>query len=287
MKCNLVWIPVLCLACALAGAEEQVLGTYSAADFSAASAQTPAGVGVTPDAGASPGGGALKISFSCGELCEAMVFNQPLAGVENCVLWFEADFKVSANGTIFPAMWVTFPDGNSFYSRGMNQAQSGISGWQRLRIPFLLKKGQRPASVVMGAGMSGTGEVWIDHARLMRQEGGLAAPWNAGAWIGAAGGLFGGLAGLWGAAAGVLASRGRGRKFILYSGATILLLGAASLAGGVWAWMAGSPWDLYYPLLLCGVIILAVCGPLIPVLLRRHAQAEAQRMKALEQSEIL
>ena len=76
------------------------------------------------------------------------------------------------------------------------------------------------------------------------------------------GAIGGGLIGLWGAVIGVVSSRGKARRFVLGSANALLLIGIASLGGGVAAIGAAQPYAVYYPLLLIGIVLITVIGKL-------------------------
>jgi hypothetical protein len=100
------------------------------------------------------------------------------------------------------------------------------------------------------------------------------------------GGLLGAglgtIAGLYGALAGTLCSRGAARTLVIATHVTILLGGAVVLVAGVIAIILGQPYHVFFPLLLPGVVICAVMGPLLPVINTRYRQAEQRRIEAEE-----
>jgi hypothetical protein len=113
----------------------------------------------------------------------------------------------------------------------------------------------------------------------------MAEPWfdpnTFGAWFGSiAGGGLGTLGGLLGAAAGTLAPRGKAKGFIMGTWYVLLAIGAVLLLVGVYAIVAGQLRAIWYGPLLCGVIISAVMGSLLPVIRLRYRQAEQRRIDA-------
>ena len=119
----------------------------------------------------------------------------------------------------------------------------------------------------------------------------MSQPWfepnTFGAWYGTiagcAAGIFGGVIG---GVGGYLAPRGVGRRWVLGAMWLMVVLGVIQLAGGAAAWWLGQPFGIWYCPLLCGVILCAVCGGLIPVFRARYAAAEQRRLAsaALRQS---
>ena len=96
------------------------------------------------------------------------------------------------------------------------------------------------------------------------------------------GAIGGGLIGLWGALIGVISSRGKARRFVLGSANALLLIGIVSLVGGVAAIAAAQPYVIYYPLLLIGIILVAVIGSLRRTLSARYEQFELKRMQSMD-----
>ncbi|MCK4873169.1 MAG: hypothetical protein KAS72_10625 [Phycisphaerales bacterium] len=54
------------------------------------------------------------------------------------------------------------------------------------------------------------------------------------------------------------------------------------LGAGVAAATGGQPYGVYYPLLLCGGLLVLLLGCLTPVLIVRYAQADQRRLDAEE-----
>lgn len=115
----------------------------------------------------------------------------------------------------------------------------------------------------------------------------MAEPWTdpntfgayAGAILGGGGGT---LVGLWGALVGTLAPRGKGKTLILGMGIIFACFGAILAGVGIFAWVAGQPYGIWYPLILSGTIMAMITGMLLPTARKRYAEAEA-RMLAAEQ----
>ena len=100
-------------------------------------------------------------------------------------------------------------------------------------------------------------------------------------WIGAVGGSAAGvLGGIYGALCGVLASRGRAKGFVLGFHALLLGGGVLGLGGGIVGIVVGQPPYVYVPLLLVGVVLTGVMGPLLPVVRGAYAQADKRRLEA-------
>jgi hypothetical protein len=114
--------------------------------------------------------------------------------------------------------------------------------------------------------------------RLPQQAHGWWTDPTAG-WIG---GIGGSVFGLLGGLLGTLGSLGKARRFVLTLTAALAGLGVMSLVVGVIAVALGQPYAVYYPLLLLGVILAAVCGGNLPSLRRRYEQIELHKMAAMD-----
>ena len=98
-------------------------------------------------------------------------------------------------------------------------------------------------------------------------------------WIG---GIGGSVIGLLGALIGVLGGLGKARRFVIAITTTLIGVGVLSLIVGLIAVTLGQPYAVYYPLLLGGIILTAVCGGNLPGLLRRYQQVELRKMAAMD-----
>lgn len=109
-----------------------------------------------------------------------------------------------------------------------------------------------------------------------------ATPWWSDRTAGLLGGIIGSAVGLCGALIGILAGAGRGRWLVLTMMRILIVLGIGSLITGLIALAGGQPYAVYYPLLLCGVVLVFVMGPLYPVTRRRYQQIELRKMQAAD-----
>ena len=112
----------------------------------------------------------------------------------------------------------------------------------------------------------------------------MSEPWfdenTFGALFGAIGGGMGGVMGTWGGLAGWLAPKGRARGLIYAFWAVFMVLGAISLALGLYALAVGQPYGIWYGPTLMGGLTLVLMGALFPVVRKRYAEADARRMEA-------
>lgn len=192
-------------------------------------------------------------------------------------------------GQGFLEMWSQFPDGGRYFSRTLAEAGplawlSGSSDWRRFELPFLLEGATSlPERLEIGVVLPGEGTVGVSGLRLVALDG-AAAGAEGGWWsdrtaglIGAAGGS---LLGMFGAAIGSLIAVRRARSFVLGALAIAVGVGTALLAAAAVALLASQPYAVWFPLLLGGAILVAVCGPLMSAAKRAYAEAELRRMRA-------
>ena len=110
------------------------------------------------------------------------------------------------------------------------------------------------------------------------------SPWWSEAtatYLGAFGGAgIGILGGVYGGVAGVLASKGKARGAVLGTHVVLLGLGILSLLAGIVAAVMGQPYHVMFPLLLIGIVLTFVMGPLLPVMRRAYLQADQRRLEA-------
>jgi hypothetical protein len=83
-------------------------------------------------------------------------------GIEECRVVYEAKLKTeNVKGKAYLEMWCRFPDGEEYFSRGIDNPVSGTSDWASYQIPFFLKKGERPDLIKLNVVIEGGGTVWI------------------------------------------------------------------------------------------------------------------------------
>lgn len=275
-----ITIMAVLLLAASAG-QPKVLGTYPANELTAAQPEKDVEV-VVDKSVTTDGGGSVKVTFTGSGEKEVMLFAQSLSGIDNAALWYESDMRCSAPpGSAYAAMWVSFPDGGKYFSRGLDQRCT--QEWTRSRIPFYLKKGERPERVVMGVRFEGPGTVWVDNARLVKTGATKAMVLGSGIY----GAVFGVLAGIWGALAGTLAPRGKGKWLVVGWGVSLCIIEVVLLGVGLGFLVAGQPQAIWSPMVVTGALGGALMGALTLLVLKRYRDYEAQRLAAQDAADSL
>ncbi len=106
---------------------------------------------------------------------------------------------------------------------------------------------------------------------------------QAGIVGGVAGAAFGTLGGgVMGPLIGVCAPRGKYRGPILAVMTGFIVLGFASLAVALVAWIQEQPGHVIFPFLLLGALMVSIMGILLPVVKRVYQQAEQRKLQAEE-----
>jgi hypothetical protein len=191
-------------------------------------------------------------------------------------------------------MWNLFPDGGRYFSRtladrGPMGALSGSSGWRAFVLPFTSRPDlPAPVALEVNLVLPGRGAVEIGPLRLVQYSPGddplalATGAWWSDRQAGLLGGIVGSGLGLLGGLIGWLASRGRGRGFVLAASAAIVALGALAAAAGVVALLRAQPYGVWYPLVLLGVLSLGVMGLGHRRLRARYDEVELRRLRALD-----
>jgi hypothetical protein len=144
----------------------------------------------------------------------------------------------------------------------------------------------KPSIVVLVVVLAG---ITIACTQAVAKEPGMANPTGlpASAWwsdrdAGLIGGIGGSVLGLLGGLIGTLGGCGKARRFVLLLTAALTGLGVISLVIGAIALSLGQPYGVYYPLLLGGVLLPTVLGPMFFLMRWAYQQRELRKMAALD-----
>jgi hypothetical protein len=188
-------------------------------------------------------------------------------------------------GTAYLEMLSYFPDGHTHFTKSLDssgplQSISGSSNWQTFVLPFHARRGMLPTKVELNVVLSGKGIVKLSPLILSPIAPSFAW-WSpqTGGWIG---GILGSLLGCMGGLIGWLSSRGRAPRLVIALMYSMIVVAVALLIGGVFALAARQSREVYYPLLLCGGIVLVVMISRLPPIKRRYAEVELRRMTAMD-----
>jgi len=189
-----------------------------------------------------------------------------------------------------------FPDGRAFFSRNLGESGplrhlEGTADWRPFTLPFdATGTKMHPSALDLTVVFPGTGKVWISDLKLVQvaltpAEAAAAAP-KAAWWDeqtdGKIGGWLGGVAGCIGALIGVLAGLRRNRTLVLALLKGMTIAGIVLVVAGIVAKALHQPYSDYYPLLLPGFIVAAVCGSNIAVVRKRYEDLELRRIQAMD-----
>jgi len=117
--------------------------------------------------GSSDGKGALRVTADGPTVVK--LFETGDLNIENARLIYQAKVKTeSIEGKVFLEMWCHFPGKGEFFSRGLQSALSGTTGWTSQETMFFLKKGEKPDNVKLNLSIEGKGRAWIDDIRLSK-----------------------------------------------------------------------------------------------------------------------
>ena len=204
--------------------------------------------------------------------------------------------NVKGNGYI--EMWNHFPDGSAYFTRTLDTSGPmgmlhGKSNWREFRLPFYSEPGKTPSKLEVNIVLPGGGTVILGPptlkdglpappaAKKSAAKGAVAAWWGP-SQGGRLGGILGTTLGLFGTVVGILCSRPRSRRYVPSLMIAMCIACGLLLVTGVCALLAGQPWAVWYPLVLCGGIGGVVSGAVFPAFKRRLAEEELRRMTALD-----
>jgi hypothetical protein len=176
---------------------------------------------------------------------------------------------------------VDFPDGQQFFSRQVFEIGGaeypGEGQWRNVQLPFMLSgTTDTPTRLTVNISLS-SGAVAARHVQLVEFPAGDVIPppapgvwWSAhiSNWIGA---IAGPILGLLAAAVGITSGAFRQHRIALLLLAVMAVISVPILIAAIAALLLGQPYDVYYMLLLPGLI-----GTILPLVLQRTLRKRLQ-----------
>lgn len=112
--------------------------------------------------------GSLRISAS--ERRTIPLYETGDLHVEDARLVYQAKLRSrDVEGKAYLEMVCHFPNKGDYFSRALNVALSGTTGWTAQATPFSLKPGENPDNIKLNLVIEGPGVVWIDDMRLIKE----------------------------------------------------------------------------------------------------------------------
>ena len=105
------------------------------------------------------------------ELARVQVTRCPIHAEKDVKLVYSAKLRTEdLKGKAYLEMLIFYPDGSKNFSRSLKSALSETSGWSDESVSFPLKKGQKPSAVKLNLVIDGTGTVWVDDVKLVKNS---------------------------------------------------------------------------------------------------------------------
>jgi hypothetical protein len=91
--------------------------------------------------------------------------------VEDMQLVYQAKLRSrDLEGKAYLELVCHFPGKGDYFSRALDVALSGTTGWTAQETPFSLKSGENPDNIKLNVVIDGSGVVWIDDLRLLKDS---------------------------------------------------------------------------------------------------------------------
>jgi hypothetical protein len=191
-------------------------------------------------------------------------------------------------------MWNVFPGDQRFFSRtmakdGPMKGLHGSSDWRPLVVPFFNQEGgNQPVRLELNLFLPGKGVVFVSDLQLTQYEtsenplmaGGQS--WWTERTSGLVFGILGSCIGVLGAVVGILTSLGKARSLVMALLNLFLVVGTASFAGGIVAFVQEQPYAVYYPLLLIGLLCTVIPLGLRRSIRKRFEDLELRKMRSMD-----
>lgn len=255
------------------------------------------GAGSVPASGAGGDAETLEIPSVPNQPGPYLIFTIENPGVTRTAYGLVGQVRCEGvEGTGYLEMWSHFPGGGAYFSRTLGEsgpmaALTGTSGWRPFVLPFFNSIGNPPPErLVISVFLPAGGTVFLRSLELVQFAAGedpLAdfaggRQWWTSSQAGALGGTFGALIGCIGAMMGWLVSKGRARRAVIATMTALIVLGILQLGLGAVSLAYSQPYHVWFPLVLGGVLDVALFGPLLFVARRRYQDIELRRMRALD-----
>jgi hypothetical protein len=167
---------------------------------------------------------------------------------------------------------------------------AGTSDWRPLMLPFDSTGASGPlVRIEVNLVLPGKGVVYLGPLKLVEysgspydRRGSSAGAWWSGRTAGFVGGISGGTVGCLASLLAWLASKGRARPFVVGASVLLIGLGGLSAAAGLVALGLKQPYEVWFPLLLLGVLLLAIVPVRLKQFQRHYHELELRRMTALD-----
>jgi hypothetical protein len=202
-------------------------------------------------------------------------------------------------GDGFLEMWNCFPPDkpgmfeNKYFSRTLGESGdlgkiTGTSGWRAFTLPFdRTGSTAKPTRLEINVVLPAQGTVYLGPIKLVEYEGDLGLQKQASAWwsdraAGMIGGIGGTVLGTLGGLLGTLGAKGRCRRFVVSTSLVLIGLGVVLTIAGLVAVVSKQPYGVWFPLLLCGVLLVAIIPPRLKQFRRGYEDLELRRMASMD-----
>lgn len=196
-------------------------------------------------------------------------------------------------GAAYLEMMNHFSDSGPFFSRTLGKSDpsrplTGTASSREFVLPFHVNDGSNrcPTRLDFSVHFPGRGIITIGPIRLVQYEAGEnpihSSNWWTDQTAGLLGGIGGSIIGCLGGLIGVLCSLGRGRVLALGLLRFMFVIGISSGAAGIVALARTQPYEVYYPLLLSGLLCSILPLFLYKLIQRRFQAIELQRLHAAD-----
>lgn len=191
-------------------------------------------------------------------------------------------------------MWNVFPGDQRYFSRtmakdGPMKGLLGSSDWRPFVLPFFNQEGgNQPVRLELNLVLLGKGVVMISDLQLKQYEANENPMLDEGrSWwtertSGLVFGTLGACIGLLGFVVGILTSAGKARSLVMALLNLFLVVGVASFAGGIVAYLQNQPYAVFYPLLLIGLLCTVIPLGLRRSIRKRYEDLELRKMRSMD-----